>query len=81
MVLGGPGQARGDLALPARVALSTDGIAYFAKDAAPGFHIEYLIFVTNQLGPSKVNVYGFGKYEKPGMTNDGMTNDPGQNDE
>lgn len=63
MVLGGPGVGRGEMALPAKVAVSYDGIEHFARDAAPGFTIEYLVFVTNQLGPNKVNVYGFGCYE------------------
>jgi len=31
----------------------------FRKDVAPGYDLKYLIFVTNQYGPWKINVYGF----------------------
>lgn len=60
MFLGGPGPGRGALALPAKVAISYTGIEHFAGHAAPGFQIEYLLFVGNQLGPDKINVYAFG---------------------
>ncbi|HPD16586.1 MAG TPA: hypothetical protein PLE19_16655 [Planctomycetota bacterium] len=60
MFLGGPGPGRGTLALPAKVAISYTGIEHFVGHAAPGFQIEYLLFVGNQLGPDKINVYGFG---------------------
>jgi len=62
MVLGGPGVGRGDLALPANVSIAYDGVEYFAQHASPDFRVEYLIFVSNQLGPNKINVYGFGAY-------------------
>ena len=62
MIVGRPGSGRGGLSLPAKVALSYDGVEYFAKHAALGFHVEYLIFVSSQLGPSKINVYAFGTY-------------------
>jgi len=65
MALGGPGAGPGEMSLPAKVAVSYEGIEYFAGRAAPGFSIEYLIFVTNQLGPRKINVYGFGTYAGP----------------
>jgi sugar lactone lactonase YvrE len=62
LMLGGPGEGPGDLSLPAKVALSYDGIAFFAAHAAPEFEVECLIFVTSQLGPAKVSVYGLGTY-------------------
>jgi sugar lactone lactonase YvrE len=62
LMLGGPGEGPGDLDLPAKVALSYDGIAHFASYAAPEFDVECLIFVTSQLGPAKVSVYGLGTY-------------------
>ena len=62
LMLGGPGADPGDLSLPAKVALSYDGIAFFAAHAAPEFEVECLIFVTSQLGPAKVSVYGLGTY-------------------
>jgi sugar lactone lactonase YvrE len=62
LMLGGPGAGPGDLSLPAKVALSYDGIEHFASYAAPEFDVECLIFVTSQLGPAKVSVYGLGTY-------------------
>ena len=47
--------------LPAGIAVDYDNVRQFQKYAAPGFKIEYLIFVTNQYGKHKVNVYGFGR--------------------
>ncbi|NQT50555.1 hypothetical protein HQ576_00805 [bacterium] len=62
VLLGGPGIGRGDLSLPAKVAISLEGIEHFARYASPDFRVEYLIFVSSQLGPNKINVYGFGTY-------------------
>jgi hypothetical protein len=44
------------------VAISYEGIEHFAARASPDFRIEYLVFVSSQLGPNKINVYGFGTY-------------------
>ena len=63
LMLGKAGHGPGDMHLPSKVAISYDGIELFSKHAAPKFKIEYLVFVTNQMGPNKINVYGFGKYE------------------
>jgi DNA-binding beta-propeller fold protein YncE len=62
MALGGPGVDPGSLSLPAKVAISYDGVEHFAKYASPDFRVEYLVFVSNQLGPNKICVYGFGVY-------------------
>jgi len=62
LMLGGPGAGPGDLSLPAKVALSYEGIEHFASYAAPEFDVECLIFVTSQLGPAKVSVYGLGAF-------------------
>ncbi|MCX6889975.1 MAG: hypothetical protein NTX51_00375 [Verrucomicrobia bacterium] len=50
----------GELYLPASVELDYENVALLQKKAAPGFKIEYLIWVTSQFGPHKVSVYGFG---------------------
>lgn len=44
--------------LPAGLAVDYDNVKYFQSFVAPGRQIEYLIFVTNQLGDHKVSVYG-----------------------
>jgi hypothetical protein len=43
------------------VVISYDIAEPFRKYIAPNFEAEYLIFVTNQLGPNKVSIYAFGK--------------------
>ena len=50
----------GELYLPAAVELDYENVALLQKKAAPGFKIEYLIWVTSQFGPHKVSVYAFG---------------------
>ena len=45
--------------LPAGLVLDYDHGKFFERWVAPGFKLEYLIFVTNQAGPNKVSVYGF----------------------
>ncbi len=49
----------GDMWLPAKVIIDYDNFQYFEKYVYKGFKLKYLIFVTNQYGPDKVNVYGF----------------------
>jgi len=46
--------------LPAKVVVDYEDVSYFKQYAAPGFKIEYLVFVINQFGSHKVNVFGFG---------------------
>jgi len=50
----------GELYLPAAVKVDYDNVSLFQKKAAPGFKIEYLIWVTSQFGAHKVSLYGFG---------------------
>lgn len=52
-----------DLSLPAGIAISYELAPFFQKYAAPGFTLEYVVAVSNQAGPSKVNIYGYGKME------------------
>jgi len=60
MFFGGPYKERpGDMWLPAKVAIDYDNLKYFQKYVDPGYILKYLVFVTNQYGPDKVNVYGF----------------------
>jgi DNA-binding beta-propeller fold protein YncE len=66
MLLGAPGLGRGDLSLPAGVAISYQGVEHFQTHAAEGFEVDYLIFVSSQLGPRKISVYGFGTSRDPG---------------
>jgi hypothetical protein len=61
-ILGGPGTAPGTLTLPAGVTIDYENVEHFKKYAAPGFEIEYLVFVTSQFHDSNgISVYGYGK--------------------
>jgi DNA-binding beta-propeller fold protein YncE len=50
---------RGALYLPAGLAIDYSNVNLFQKYVAPGFTLDHLIFVINQAGTQKVNVYGF----------------------
>ena len=59
MYFGGPYKQHGDMYLPAKVALDYDNPEYFDRYVDDSFELKYLIYVTNQYGPDKINVYGF----------------------
>ena len=63
MYFAGPGVGPGELYLPTDIYIDYESAGYFQKYAEPGFDLEYVILVTNQFGPHKVNVYGFGKMQ------------------
>lgn len=58
MFFGGNYKGPGDMWLPAKVIIDYDNLKYFQKFVDPSFELKYLIFVTNQYGPDKINVYG-----------------------
>jgi len=58
-----PGNGPGQLYLPTDISIDYENVAYFQPYAEPGFKLEYVILVSNQFGPNKVNVYGFGKMQ------------------
>ena len=62
LMLGRASLDGGNMDMPSKVYVNYEGVKYFAEYASPDFRIEYLIFVTNQQGPNKINVYGFGRY-------------------
>jgi len=59
MFFGGSGEGLGSMVLPAKVVVDYDHLDHFRQFVAPGYELEHLIFVTNQFGFWKVNVYGF----------------------
>lgn len=61
LFFGQDGKPMDRMHLPAGVAIDYDNIGLFRKHADPNFTIEYLILVTSQFGPNKVDVYGFGR--------------------
>lgn len=46
--------------LPAKVLVDYNNVANFKANIAPGFKVEFLVIVLNQVGAHKVSVYGFG---------------------
>jgi len=52
--------------LPVKVTLDYDNVGLFQKYAVEGAKIEFLVLVSNQAGPNKINVYGFGTFPEPG---------------
>ena len=59
MFYGGNYKTKGDMWLPAKVTIDYDNLRFFKKYVHENFKLKYLIFVTNQFGPDKINVYGF----------------------
>ncbi len=61
MFYASPGAGKGQLYLPTDLFIDYDNVDYFQSFAAPDFKLEYIILISNQFGPNKINVYGFGK--------------------
>ena len=59
MFFGGSYNGPGDMWLPAQVIIDYDNLDYFRQYVDDSFDLQYLILVTNQFGPDKINVYGF----------------------
>ena len=78
MFFGERGSKAGTLNLPADIAISRDNLEYFREFADPSFEVEQLIFVTNQAGPRKISVYGFG-HPKGSDQQNNTTMPPGNN--
>ncbi len=62
MHLGGPGDGPGALTLPAAVAVDQTSIADFQQYIYPRFAVDYLVFVTSQAGPRRINVFALGSF-------------------
>jgi sugar lactone lactonase YvrE len=58
LFFGGAGGGPGSMNLPAVVSVEYDAVEAFRDRVAPGYDIDYVVFVSSQAGPFKVNVYG-----------------------
>ncbi|MBK6966787.1 MAG: hypothetical protein IPH20_23525 [Bacteroidales bacterium] len=58
MHFGGSYKGPGDMWLPAKVILDYDNLRFFEKYVDPAYQLKYLILVSNQFGPDKLNIYG-----------------------
>jgi hypothetical protein len=61
MFLGGAGSSPGCTNTVADVSCDASLLSYFAKWVPTDFEPQYLVFVANQLGPGRVNIYAFGQ--------------------
>lgn len=59
MFFGGSYEGLGDMWLPAQIRISYDDLELYEAYVDPRFELEYVILVTNQYGPDRLNVYGF----------------------
>ena len=59
MYFGNQVEGPGQMWLPAGVALDQKNLDYFQQYVYHGFDLKHLIFVANQYGPAKINIYGF----------------------
>jgi sugar lactone lactonase YvrE len=62
LFFGLPGNEPGMMNLPTKIVLDYDNIELFKQYAVEGADIEFLVLVSNQYGPNKVSVYGFGSF-------------------
>lgn len=62
LFFGLPGNEPGMMNLPATIVVDYDNVEFFQKHAVPGASIEFVVLVSNQNGPHKISVYGFGTF-------------------
>ncbi len=65
MYFGTLGKDPGQMYMPADICIDYDNVDLFRKYAVKGAELEFIVIVTNQFGPRKVSVYGFGKFPPP----------------
>ncbi|MDA3902312.1 MAG: hypothetical protein PF441_02550 [Desulfuromusa sp.] len=63
MFFGDPGLPTGSLNVPAGIAVTDQDLDFYQQLAAPGFDLEQVILVVNQVGRYKINIYGLGKQQ------------------
>ena len=59
MFFGGSYKGPGGMWLPAKVSISYEMLDDFQKYVDKRYHLKYLILVTNNYGPDKINIYGY----------------------
>ncbi len=62
MFFGLHGKEPGQMFMPANVIIDYDHVELFQSYAVEGAELEFLVLVTNQFGPQKISVYGFGTF-------------------
>jgi DNA-binding beta-propeller fold protein YncE len=64
LFFGLPGNEPGKMNLPATIVVDYDNVEFFQNYAVQGASIEFLVLVSNQYGPNKISVYGFGTFPR-----------------
>jgi sugar lactone lactonase YvrE/TolA-binding protein len=62
LFFGLPGNKPGMMNLPAKIVVDYKNVHFFQQYAVEGARIEFIVLVSNQYGPNKVSVYGFGQF-------------------
>jgi DNA-binding beta-propeller fold protein YncE len=62
LFFGLPGNKPGMMNMPAKVIVDYDNVDLFQEYAVKGADLEFLVLVSNQFGPHKITVYGFGSF-------------------
>ena len=62
LFFGLPGNKPGMMNLPANIVVDYENVEYFQQYAVRGARLEFLVLVSNQYGPNKISVYGFGRF-------------------
>jgi len=62
LFFGGYGPNPGQMYMPSGIYIDYDNVKYFEKYVDKNFKVKYLVYVGNQLGLRKINVYGFGEW-------------------
>ncbi len=62
LFFGRSGNNPGMMNLPATIIVDYDNVEYFEQYAVKGAKIEFIVLVSNQYGPNKISVYGFGRF-------------------
>lgn len=62
LFFGGPGPHPGSMYLPAGLYIDYENVKYFHEYVDRDFKIKYLVYVVNQYGNNKLNVYAFGEW-------------------
>ena len=75
LFFGGAGINPGNMDLPAGVHIDYDNVDYFKQYSDKDFQLKYLVYVGNQLGPKGFNVYGFGEWIGPPLSDEQNTGD------
>lgn len=64
LFFGGQNNNSGDMFLPRAIHISYEHNKYFEQYLDPAYNLKYVIYVSNQQGNNKVNVYGFVEEKK-----------------